>query len=337
MKCARVQELFSSYAENAMEPPLRVAFEQHLAECQSCRARYENFNATLMMLEEMPEIEVPAGFHAAVMARVEQSTPSVARPVRWWHLDWQRVFTVRVPARALAAGVAALLVAGLVVQLTPLNSVTANLLFPQREVTSPAGVDPGAPKIGTIDQNSICLDVAESGLSVCVDTSSVGAVAGSYSLRFEAQGDSPVKFEVYLMPANATSQDTEGTLFYSGFVQSKQDATVGVASGQTAVARVSWERDGKSYRQFVFMPSRFSAVAATRSITVDSGSVYSALRQVAEAYGVVVLASGDLNARSSYRGGVDHTPADALYGVVQGTGLAWDGAGTSIYVVKPGS
>lgn len=338
MKCARAQDLFSSYAENAIEPPLRVAFEQHLAECQECKTRYEKFNATMMMLEEMPEVEVPAGFHAAVMARVEQSAQNVARPVRWWHLDWQRVFTVRVPARALAVGVAGLLAAGLLVQLTSLNSITANLLFPHKQVASPVGVnDSNAPKLNAVQPRSFCLDVSESGISVCVDTSAVGTLQSSYSLRFEGKSELPVKFEVYLMPADAISPDADGTLFYSGFVKSNQDATVGVAAGQTAVARISWERDGRSYRQYVFMPSRFSTVAASRDITIEADNVYSALRQVSEAYGVVILASGDLNKKSSYMGGINRTPADALYGIVQSTGLTWDGAGTGTYVVKPAS
>ena len=59
MKCLNAQELFSSYLENEMDAELRTAFEQHLATCPLCEARYDRFHATVMLLEEMPEIETP--------------------------------------------------------------------------------------------------------------------------------------------------------------------------------------------------------------------------------------------------------------------------------------
>ncbi len=108
MRCARVRDLFSSYLENEMDVPTSVQFEKHLAECNKCQADYDRFTAAVMVLDEVKEVDPPAGLHAAVMAGVEKTRRAVPSPVRWWQIDWQHVFTLRVPARAAAYAAVAL-------------------------------------------------------------------------------------------------------------------------------------------------------------------------------------------------------------------------------------
>lgn len=331
MKCARAQELFSSYMENTMEPPLRVAFEGHLAECADCNASYEKFNATMMMLEELPEVEVPASFHAAVMARVEQSKRVAPEPVKWWHLDWQHVFTVRVPARGLAMGMAVLLLMVMTMQLSPLHSITAGLL-PSTTKGATTGInDANAPKIPSHNLGK------QSGLSILVDTSAIGTAQNNYSLRFQADGREAIKFEVFILPAGTVTADAPGTPYYSGFVSDKQDVVLGIAGGQPTIMRVECKQSGREFKEYLFMPSQLSAAATSKDFSVDNVTTYDALRQLSEAYGVVILASGDLSKTVSTGSGVVKDRENALYDIVRPVGLNSHGVAPSVYMVEPGS
>ncbi len=109
MKCGKAQELFSSYLEKTIQPPMGVVFEQHLEECAECKAAYDRFHATTVVLDELPMVEPPADMRAAVMARIEENRRQAPARVKWLHFDWQSVFTLRVPAKALAMGAATLL------------------------------------------------------------------------------------------------------------------------------------------------------------------------------------------------------------------------------------
>ncbi len=329
MKCTRIQDLFSSHLENAMEPPLRVAFEQHLDECPECKASYEKFNAAILMLEEMQELDVPEGFHAAVMARVEQSRRVVAHPVRWWRLDWQRVFTVRVPARALAMGLSAVLLGALVVQFTPLHSITANIIAPSRQ--SGSGISENS--LDSTKPPTRHWSVNDSSMSIIVDVSEVGSAQNAYSLQFKSKSNKAIKFDVFLMPADAKSADVSNSSFYSGYVESKQGAVVSIDAGKTV--RIDWQQDGRAYREFVFMPSWLSAAADSKSLPLIDASVYDALKMVSELYGVVVLASGDLSKNVSLAAGVSQRPEDVLYDIARGAGLKYGGIAHSIYKVQP--
>ena len=330
MKCARALDLFSSFVENAIEPPLRVAFEQHLAECPECRADYERFNAAVMMLEEMPMVETPSGFHAAVMSRVEQARRA-PRPVRWWHLDWERVFTVRVPARAVALGMAVLLLMVMVVQLTPVTSVVANFFgVPQAGMKNTIGVnDQEAPKPSQPVSN-----MAGSGLSISV---SVGNAAGSqapYTLRLETKSSEAIAFSVFKAAGEAS-----GELESSGYVARSQPSVVPVyaqSEGRPVVARVEWQYKGRKYSEFAFLPSTFALEALVKSFSLSDASVYQVLSTVSETYGIVILASGDMAKRIGYAGVESQMPSDALYNVVRSTGLKWHAVGQSVYMIEPG-
>jgi hypothetical protein len=324
MKCARALELFSSYAENAMEPPLRVALEQHLAECPLCKADYERFNATVMMLEETPEVEPPAGFHAAVMARVERSRRTAPRKVKWWSLDWQRVFTVRVPARALAAGVALILAGVAVVQLAPMQTIGAYLPGIHRTVDNPVGINDSEAPVPKPPTGDVCYGIPDSGVSICVDVQA--ADRGRYTLTVSSQSAEAVAFSVYT--------DSHTTPDSSGYVAREQPAVVPLSAG---VARVEWEYEGRPYVEYAFMPSNFTAVAAGKSLSVSNTSLGEALGSISQTYGVVVLASGNMERKIQYLDVTDGTPSDALYEVARETGLKWSAIGTSIYLVQPGS
>jgi predicted anti-sigma-YlaC factor YlaD len=53
--CKHLVELATSYLEQALAPPERVLFVEHLAECSDCQVYMGQLQHTLRMLETLPE------------------------------------------------------------------------------------------------------------------------------------------------------------------------------------------------------------------------------------------------------------------------------------------
>ncbi|MCE5200175.1 MAG: zf-HC2 domain-containing protein [Armatimonadota bacterium] len=331
MNCAKAQDMFSAYLENVMEPSQRVAFEQHLATCPSCKASYEKFNAALMMLEEMPQVEPPADFHASVMARVERERRVEPSKVRWWNLDWQHVFTIRVPARAVAMGFAVLLLMVMAVQFTPIGHSINAVVFPGRTVGNPVGDDDSsdAPKAGVL--NSGC-DLAKSGLCINVSNDSSGK---AYTLRLSSKDGNPVDYSVYTRTGTSAKNGVA-----NGFVSRGQQAsvTIDVAHDrQTVVTELKWHYRGRSYDRLAFLPPTFDADASAKKIDMsfNKTTVYQALDQVSRSYGIVILASGNLNRTIKFGGVDDGNATDAIYAVADKANMTWQALAASVYEMEP--
>jgi hypothetical protein len=327
--------MFSALMENAMEPPLRVALEQHLAECPQCNADYEKFNAAVMMLEELPEIETPSGFHAAVMARVERERQVVPHSVKWWNLDWQRVFTIRVPARAAAMGFAVLLLMVMMFQLTPASTVVADWFGIPRAVNNSIGDDPAdAPKL--TDSNSD-YNTTLAGLSINVKPSA----SGVYLLQFAAKEKDPINFSIYVLPDNASAITEPGDAYQTGFVRRGEQSTTRVSAASSTgsqVLGVTWTYKDQSHRRFIFLPSSFDPEASGKSLqlSISDVSMYDALKTISRSYGVVILATGDMGMQINYAGVDSGTPEDVLYRSMLQAKMRWQAVDTSIYTVEPG-
>jgi anti-sigma factor RsiW len=55
MPCQELVELVTEYLENRLSPRDRKRFEQHLDECDACRAYLEQFRETIRVLGRLPE------------------------------------------------------------------------------------------------------------------------------------------------------------------------------------------------------------------------------------------------------------------------------------------
>jgi len=321
MKCEKIQDLFSGYMEDTMDTATKTKFEQHLAQCASCSAAYDRFNAAVMMLDELPEVEPPAGLHAAVMARLETSRRTAARPVKWWSIDWQHVFTIRVPARGAAMAFAVLLLFALLVQLTPVGNVAANLFGIQKHEQTVTGeyndensVPPWKPWSPTA--------VGDTGLTV---RASHGV--GGYSLNVGTTSSKAVAFTVDASGKN-----------YAGFVVKNQSSGVWVPvshSSGAVVATVSWEYKDVARTERIFLPTTFDPKSAGRTVTraFENHSVSQILQWVSEEYGVVIHATGDLGKQVPYFAVTDGNPSVALDGLSQ-AGVDRRALATSEYAVQ---
>lgn len=335
MKCTRAQELFSSYLEDTIEAPLRVAFEQHLAECSECNAAYERFNATVMMLDEVNEVETPPDLHTLIMARVEEARRAKPSRVKWWSIDWERVFTVRVPARAVAMGFAVVLLLAVLIQLTPINGMMAGL-FPGK-VTKQMPTVPGdseAPMewspLGGDWLERASYQPAGSGLAIAVVAKS--GEGGGYALKLKTASTQPIEYTAYLYPNNSAA-------IKSGSIDRSDNAYVEIpAEGSEPIAaRVVWNYRGTQYSAFTFLPVNFDIMSGNKTTNVSfrSESVFGRLKDVSSRFGVVVLASGDLTKQINRLNSKVSKPDTALDASVTEAGLSWKMIAPSVFVVEP--
>lgn len=324
MRCTRAQSLFSSYLENSIDNPLRIAFEEHLAACPRCKAAYDRFHAAVLMLEEMPEVEPPPDLHANVMMRVQRARQAAPKPVRWWQIDWQHVFTIRVPARAAAIGVAVLLLVVTAFQLTPLNTTVANIFGIRQSSSNDNSVGIGGELVNPWRPWDSQAE-KDSGLSI-----SVRHVSGNaYDLRLSADWEEPVSFTV-----------DAGNRSYNGVVAKNQDAEIRLSPSRNTglmIAKVLWHRENMPQVEYVFLPARFNEYSSRErlTITLQNTTIREVLSRVSEAYGIVLLVSGDLNKTVAYATAEDANPSEALYDCLGSVGMSSRALANSIYVVEP--
>jgi len=114
------------------------ALEQHLHDCENCRARLEELRRALDAVTVLEVPERGEGYGAEVWARLQPALAG-SKPRRWWSLS--------VPSLAFAGGVAALLVAAFV----------AGQYWPRQQPTAPgeqvaAAPAPAAPGMTSVEQ-----------------------------------------------------------------------------------------------------------------------------------------------------------------------------------------
>lgn len=304
MRCAKARNWFSSYLENELDLSARMKFEEHLAGCSDCKLAYERFNAAVVTLAEVPEVDPPADFHERVMARVRQARCVTPMPVKWWQIDWQHVFTIRVPARSAALALAVILVFAVGTRFTPLGTVVWNGLTTvfQRIAPMQTELPDTAPPIDSL----VAYDDKSPGLSVGVKRSAESGAA-SYDLLLKTQSVTPVEYSVV----------ADGTDF-RGNVSRNRKTSIDVPADESKdvqVVQVTWKYDGRRYAKRVFLPRDLDVNAYLKKHTVDftNKTVFGILRTVARDYGVVLIASGNLNQAVPSGGVVSGTPQEALY------------------------
>ena len=341
MKCAKVQELYSAYLENAIEPPMKVALEQHFAECLLCKAGYERFRAATMLLDEMPEVEPPGCFHAAVMARVEQARRTTPHPVRWWSIDWQSVFNARVPVRAVAMAAAILVVLAILVQLSPVGAMVAGLFGGGSDKGAAPGdnsAPPGPLPWRAPHETQVPFGLQGVGLSIGMTMNPDNENQVVYVLKFGSDSGESIPVEAYKLAEVGAAGETARII--SGRVSGETGNAVSVKvarSGKPAVVRVRWTYNGDTRNEFIFLPPRFQSSAAneTRSLSVPAGTWRNTLSAVSDRFGVVIAVPGSIDRKSNAFEVESASPGSAVYQAILGHGMMVRAQASSVYIVEP--
>ena len=303
-----------------------------------------------MILDELPQVEPPPGFHAAVMARVEQARRATPARVRWWNVDWQGVFNARVPVRAVAMGLAVLLVLAVVVQLTPLNGITANFLWP-RSNKAPVVDDTSVPRSplpeGIKQRSHADYARAGTGTTISVTADSRSDQYTIYELHFAAERGEVISLKAYLLPEGMTTAGAEPSdsvqKMYSGSVSSREGVDVPVVvlrsrhDARSVVAQVVWSYGGRTYNQYLFMPPEFDRPVPKTGVNSDmrGASMFEKLNAIATGYGIVIMASGNLGEQAPSVEVDYDDPGSELYCSLLETNLRSRPLASSIYVVEP--
>jgi anti-sigma factor RsiW len=124
MNCVETIENLSAYQDGELSPAEAAALEAHLASCEACRRRLEEYEAVWRLLGEPKPAEPSPGFTEAVLSRAAAPGFAVARRRRIW-----------APAAAVAASL--LLVAGLLFWASPWGEPDAVEPAPPPRVEAP--------------------------------------------------------------------------------------------------------------------------------------------------------------------------------------------------------
>ncbi len=92
MKCEDYREMLGE----ELTQEQKKALEQHLAECEDCRAEAE----MLRMLRDLPDEELPAGYHAELMERLRREERKIA-PKK--HFGWRQMSLIAATVLLVAA------------------------------------------------------------------------------------------------------------------------------------------------------------------------------------------------------------------------------------------
>jgi anti-sigma factor RsiW len=99
MRCRRIQKKFSAYQDGEIASEERKRIAAHLEGCPACRSTYAELEQVWQSLEEIPEIEVSAGFERRLSARIN----ALPVPGSWWRFPWVDWIYRGYPAPAMAA------------------------------------------------------------------------------------------------------------------------------------------------------------------------------------------------------------------------------------------
>ena len=84
IKCDDVLSKISSYLENDLDPALKRAMEEHVAQCRHCRAVLEGAGNVVALYGDENMFSLPAGFHSRLRLRLADQVERQRGSWRGW-------------------------------------------------------------------------------------------------------------------------------------------------------------------------------------------------------------------------------------------------------------
>jgi Putative zinc-finger len=84
IKCDDVLSKISHYLEDDLDPPLKRAMEEHIAQCRHCRAVLEGAGNVVSLYGDRNMFSLPAGFHSRLRLRLADQIEGQRGSWRGW-------------------------------------------------------------------------------------------------------------------------------------------------------------------------------------------------------------------------------------------------------------
>jgi hypothetical protein len=164
MDCKNCIRNLNQYVDGELEGDALKDFEQHLSECQSCKAEYNRMMKMRDLLRNLKEVEVPEGEREVFIGALRDRIEAEGVPVHISKTNWQ-------PALVAAIAVVAVLIVLVV--------VPGHLRYRTPGFSEVPGLDPMAS--GMIDRE-LAMSLENHFLATSVDCFSNPALTGGQML-----------------------------------------------------------------------------------------------------------------------------------------------------------
>lgn len=130
MQCSNIQNLFSEYADNELNPVSADQVRTHLASCDSCSHEWAAFERTVHFLHGMSHAEAPSDLIRGIHAKLDK--PSMLQ--KWW--DWLQNIDLSMSIPAATATVAVALVTAVLLKSYYLEPKNQNQILHQQTIVA---------------------------------------------------------------------------------------------------------------------------------------------------------------------------------------------------------
>jgi len=124
MRCAEVQELFSEIYDGVAKCQADLA--KHLQDCPICAAEYERYSRLMDEVRQLPEPELPPGFHEAIMGKIREIAPANNHAIKQNRRPAKRAVSVSRRWAGVAAAACVLLISLWAVRVFDLPAARSN-------------------------------------------------------------------------------------------------------------------------------------------------------------------------------------------------------------------
>jgi len=262
-------------------------FEKHLEQCEECRRAYAKFRSSWRVLEQFPAVEPPPSFRENLLARVRIQQETAPGKSAAWCASWRDVIGARVPAKAFAWALSALIVAVLLVRVSPgvFQSTLSGPLGASKVIPTGPGMD---VRVRASDPVADLYLIALNPLAGCDQIEAM--------VRYENIAKQPKRFHVHVF-------SDRGVIL-----------TIPVEQPRGAIdpvrITVRWIFAETAYVKRIYLPR--SQMISTRSRTIEwRGSPQDALRRLSANYGVAISSDDALRGHVKLSGKFD-SAKDAL-------------------------
>lgn len=83
MQCNDIREMISEYIDGVLDADSTALLENHLAECEACRAELDETRAAVALLREVPDVEPPADLLDRIHSEIGTGEQELAKPKAW--------------------------------------------------------------------------------------------------------------------------------------------------------------------------------------------------------------------------------------------------------------